>query len=179
MMPTKFGLSFTARFLNQAGALVNIYKDGSVLITHGGTEMGQGLHTKMVQVTAQALGIPISKVHLSETQTATVPNTSATAASVSSDLNGMALLDACEKLNTRLEAYRQPGLTWEEIISQGKGRFEVLRYIISADTYQKHISTASAYLPPDSTEPQILTMIGRPMKGGCTITLRTVPVVQK
>ncbi|TPX59849.1 hypothetical protein SpCBS45565_g07639 [Spizellomyces sp. 'palustris'] len=120
LMPTKFGLAFTARFLNQAGALVHIYTDGSVLISHGGTEMGQGLHTKMVQVAAQALGVPVSKVHLSETQTSTVPNTSATAASVSSDLNGMAILDACEKLNTRLQPYRdiRPALTWEEIISK-------------------------------------------------------------
>ncbi|KAI8999995.1 Molybdopterin-binding domain of aldehyde dehydrogenase-domain-containing protein [Gaertneriomyces semiglobifer] len=120
LMPTKFGLAFTARWLNQAGALVHVYTDGSVLITHGGTEMGQGLHTKMVQVAAQALGIPISKVHLSETQTATVPNTSATAASVSSDLNGMAVLDACTKIRERLQPYEkiEPPLTWEQMIQK-------------------------------------------------------------
>ncbi|KAK3741267.1 hypothetical protein QZH41_002952 [Actinostola sp. cb2023] len=91
VVPTKFGIAFTALFLNQAGALVHVYTDGSVLITHGGTEMGQGLHTKMVQVASRALGIPASKIHLSETSTNTVPNTSPTAASASSDLNGMAV----------------------------------------------------------------------------------------
>ncbi|KAJ3223049.1 hypothetical protein HK099_001576 [Clydaea vesicula] len=118
-IPTKFGLSFTARFLNQASALVHVYTDGSVLISHGGTEMGQGLHTKMVQVAAQALGIPISKVHLSETNTNMVANTSATAASVSSDLNGMAILDACEQINERLKPFKngKEDQTWEELIS--------------------------------------------------------------
>lgn len=115
-MPTKFGLSFTARFLNQAAALVHIYTDGSVLVSHGGTEMGQGLHTKMLQVTAEALGIPLGKVHLSETNTNMVANTSATAASVSSDLNGAAIIDACNQLNCRLKPYRLPGKTWESVI---------------------------------------------------------------
>nr|XP_014339826.1 PREDICTED: xanthine dehydrogenase/oxidase-like [Latimeria chalumnae] len=91
ILPTKFGISFTAFFLNQAGALVHIYTDGSVLLTHGGTEMGQGLHTKMAQVASRSLGISISKIHISETSTNTVPNTSPTAASASSDLNGMAV----------------------------------------------------------------------------------------
>ncbi|KAJ3287637.1 hypothetical protein HK104_008503 [Borealophlyctis nickersoniae] len=119
VIPTKFGLSFTARWLNQAGALVHIYTDGSVLVTHGGTEMGQGLHTKMVQVTAHALGVPLSYVHLSETSTDKVPNTSATAASVSSDLNGMAILDACNQINERLKPFRErePKMTWQEIIA--------------------------------------------------------------
>ncbi|KAI8588865.1 molybdopterin binding aldehyde oxidase/xanthine dehydrogenase [Geranomyces variabilis] len=118
LMPTKFGLAFTARFLNQAGALVHVYgTDGSVLLTTGGTEMGQGLATKMVQVCAHALRIPVTKVHFSETQTSTVPNSSATAASVSSDLNGMAVLDACEKLNERLDPYRANGKSWEEAVN--------------------------------------------------------------
>ncbi|KAJ3065963.1 hypothetical protein HK102_007769 [Quaeritorhiza haematococci] len=78
--------------------------------------MGQGLHTKMIQVASQALGIPPSRVHLSETSTTTVPNTSATAASVSSDLNGMAVKDACDKLMARLEPYRYPGRTWEQVV---------------------------------------------------------------
>lgn len=118
MLLCRFGIAFTARFLNQAGALVHIYTDGSVLLTHGGTEMGQGLHTKMVQVCAHTLDIPLEKVHLSETSTATVPNTSPTAASASSDLNGMAVLNACETLKKRLEPYRtkMKGSSWEEII---------------------------------------------------------------
>ncbi|RXN20664.1 xanthine dehydrogenase oxidase [Labeo rohita] len=91
IIPTKFGISFTAVFLNQAGALVLVYSDGSVLLTHGGTEMGQGLHTKMIQVASKTLGIPCSKIHITETSTNTVPNTSPTAASASSDLNGMAI----------------------------------------------------------------------------------------
>jgi len=91
-IPTKFGISYTALFLNQAGALVHIYKDGSVLVSHGGTEMGQGLHTKMLQVASRALNIPISNIFISETSTDKVPNTSSTAASVGSDLNGMAVL---------------------------------------------------------------------------------------
>ncbi|KAG9467884.1 hypothetical protein GDO78_014101 [Eleutherodactylus coqui] len=91
VIPTKFGISYTLFFLNQAGALVHVYTDGSVLLTHGGTEMGQGLHTKMIQVASKALGIPTSKIHISETSTNTVPNASPTAASVSSDLNGMAI----------------------------------------------------------------------------------------
>jgi xanthine dehydrogenase/oxidase len=115
-MPTKFGLAFTARFLNQASAMVHIYTDGSVLVSHGGTEMGQGLHTKMVQVTAHALGISLEKVHLSETNTSVVANTSATAASVSSDMNGMAILDACHALNTRLAPFRSPDKTWESTV---------------------------------------------------------------
>ncbi|XP_035533646.1 xanthine dehydrogenase/oxidase isoform X1 [Morone saxatilis] len=116
IVPTKFGISFTAVFLNQAGALAHIYTDGSVLLTHGGTEMGQGLHTKMVQVASRVLGIPCSKIHISETSTNTVPNTSPTAASASSDLNGAAVQNACETLMKRLELYKtnNPKGTWED-----------------------------------------------------------------
>lgn len=98
----KFGISFNLTAFNQAGALVLIYKDGSVLITHGGTEMGQGLHTKMLQVAATALGIPLNKVRLAPTRTDKVPNTSATAASSGADLNGAAVKNACEQLTERL-----------------------------------------------------------------------------
>jgi xanthine dehydrogenase/oxidase len=107
MIPTKFGISFTAIFLNQAGALVHIYHDGSILLSHGGTEMGQGLHTKMCMVAAQELGVPLEAVHISETKTDSVANTSSTAASASSDLNGMAVKNACEQLNERLKPYRE------------------------------------------------------------------------
>ncbi|KAJ8045585.1 Xanthine dehydrogenase/oxidase [Holothuria leucospilota] len=104
--PTKFGISFTTKFLNQAGALVHIYTDGSVLVTHGGIEMGQGLHTKIIQVASRALGIPKERVHISETSTDKVPNTSPTAASTGSDLNGMAVQNACHTLLQRLEKYK-------------------------------------------------------------------------
>ncbi|KAL7272380.1 hypothetical protein RUND412_004817 [Rhizina undulata] len=118
LIPTKFGISFTALFLNQAGALVHIYHDGSVLVAHGGTEMGQGLHTKMAMVAAQALGIPLEDVHISETATNTVANASATAASASSDLNGYAIFDACSQINERLKPYREkfgPKATMKEL----------------------------------------------------------------
>ncbi|MGF6883582.1 xanthine dehydrogenase large subunit [Nocardia sp. GAS34] len=98
----KFGISFNLTAFNQGGALVLIYKDGSVLINHGGTEMGQGLHTKMLQVAATTLGIPLHKVRLAPTRTDKVPNTSATAASSGADLNGAAIKNACEQLRERL-----------------------------------------------------------------------------
>ncbi|XIE77722.1 xanthine dehydrogenase molybdopterin binding subunit [Streptomyces sp. SBR177] len=98
----KFGISFNLTAFNQGGALVLIYKDGSVLINHGGTEMGQGLHTKMLQVAATALGVPLHKVRLAPTRTDKVPNTSATAASAGADLNGAAVKNACEQLKERL-----------------------------------------------------------------------------
>lgn len=107
IIPTKFGISFTALFLNQAGALVHIYHDGSVLVAHGGTEMGQGLHTKMTMIAAEALGVSLSDVFVSETATNTVANTSSTAASASSDLNGYAIVHACAQLNERLRPYRE------------------------------------------------------------------------
>ncbi|KAK7085090.1 hypothetical protein SK128_008316 [Halocaridina rubra] len=115
VIPVKFGISFTAHFLNQAGALVLVYTDGSVLLSHGGTEMGQGLHTKMIQVAARTLKISADQIHISETATDKVPNTSPTAASASSDLNGMAVLNACEKILRRLKPYisKDPDGSWE------------------------------------------------------------------
>ncbi|MCM3660629.1 xanthine dehydrogenase molybdopterin binding subunit [Georgenia satyanarayanai] len=100
--PVKFGISFNLTAFNQAGALVHVYKDGSVLINHGGTEMGQGLHTKMRQVAATALGVPLSSVRLAPTRTDKVPNTSATAASSGADLNGAAVRNACDQIHDRL-----------------------------------------------------------------------------
>jgi xanthine dehydrogenase large subunit len=102
MTPVKFGISFTTAFYNQAGALVLVYKDGSVQVNHGGTEMGQGLHTKIQQIAAEALGVPLAAVRVMPTRTDKVPNTSATAASSGSDLNGAAVRVACEMLRGRL-----------------------------------------------------------------------------
>ena len=102
--PVKFGISFNFTAFNQAGALVHVYRDGSVLINHGGTEMGQGLHTKMRQLAAAALGLPLGTVRLAPTRTDKVPNTSATAASSGTDLNGGAVKDACEQIRSRLVA---------------------------------------------------------------------------
>jgi len=100
--PVKFGISFTTSHFNQAGALVLIYADGSVQVNHGGTEMGQGLHTKIQQIAADALGLPQSGIRIMPTQTDKVPNTSATAASSGSDLNGAAVKNACDALRERL-----------------------------------------------------------------------------
>ncbi len=102
MTPVKFGISFTAAFFNQAGALVLIYRDGSVQVNHGGTEMGQGLFTKIQQIAADSLGVTLDRVRLMPTRTDKVPNTSATAASAGTDLNGAAVLDACAQLRERL-----------------------------------------------------------------------------
>ena len=102
LTPVKFGISFTNTPLNQAGALVLIYQDGSVQLNHGGTEMGQGLHTKMLQVAATTLGVGLEHFRMMPTATDKVPNTSATAASSGSDLNGQAVKNACDTLRNRL-----------------------------------------------------------------------------
>jgi xanthine dehydrogenase/oxidase len=120
MVPTKFGIAFGVRHLNQAGALVHIYTDGSVMITHGGVEMGQGLHTKVCQVAAEAFGIELNQVSVAYTSTMTVANSSPTAASASSDLYGMAVLDACQQIIRRLEGLKKshPELTFEELVGK-------------------------------------------------------------
>ena len=100
--PVKFGISFTLSHYNQAGALVHIYQDGSVQVNHGGTEMGQGLHTKILGVTMRELGLPAASVRLMTTSTDKVPNSSATAASSGADLNGAAVAAACTTLRERL-----------------------------------------------------------------------------
>lgn len=102
LTPVKFGISFTATVFNQAGALLHVYTDGTVLINHGGTEMGQGLLTKVAQVVAEELGLPIEAVRVSATDTSKVPNTSATAASASADLNGKAAQAAARTIRERL-----------------------------------------------------------------------------
>lgn len=102
LTPVKFGISFTATWFNQAGSLIHIYSDGSIALNHGGTEMGQGLNTKVAQVVAEAFQCDISRIKITRTTTEKVPNTSATAASSGTDLNGMAALDAAEQIKARL-----------------------------------------------------------------------------
>lgn len=102
MTPVKFGISFTVTHLNQAGALALIYQDGTVQINHGGTEMGQGLHTNVAMIAAQTLGVRLADIRVMTTSTDKVPNTSATAASAGTDLNGAAAKNACETLRGRL-----------------------------------------------------------------------------
>jgi len=104
----KFGISFTATFFNQAGALVLVYRDGSVQVNHGGAEMGQGLHTKIRQIAAEALGVPLDNVRVMSTRTDRIPNTSASAASASTDLNGAAVADACSQIRARLAEVAAP-----------------------------------------------------------------------
>ncbi|XP_038627933.1 xanthine dehydrogenase/oxidase-like [Tachyglossus aculeatus] len=119
IIPNKFGPGYEPSFLNQGGALVHVYTDGSVLLTHGGVEMGQGLYTKMIQVANRVLGIPMSKIYTCETSTRTVPNTSPTAASVSADINGMAIQAACQTILQRLKPFKEknPKGSWEEWVN--------------------------------------------------------------
>ena len=103
--PVKFGISFTTSFLNQAGAQVNIYKDGTVLVNHGGTEMGQGLNTKILKIASAELGINLERIKVNATNTSKIPNTSATAASSGSDINGMAVKNAIDSIKSRLSEF--------------------------------------------------------------------------
>ena len=105
LTPVKFGISFNVAHFNQAGALVHVYTDGTVLVNHGGTEMGQGLHTKVAQVVAHELGLDWESVRVTATDTSKIANTSATAASTGSDLNGKAAQDAARQIRERLAQF--------------------------------------------------------------------------
>uniref|UniRef100_A0A672VA96 Aldehyde oxidase 1 n=1 Tax=Strigops habroptila TaxID=2489341 RepID=A0A672VA96_STRHB len=120
IVPLKFPFGLGTRYLSQASALVHIYTDGSVLLTHGGIEMGQGIHTKMIQVASRELNIPMSSIHFCETSTTTVPNACASAGSAGTDVNGMAVKDACQTLLKRLQPIinKNPKGTWNEWIKE-------------------------------------------------------------
>ena len=120
LSPVKFGISFTLTHLNQAGALVHVYQDGSVMVNHGGTEMGQGLFQKVAQVAANVFGVGMDSIKITATDTAKVPNTSATAASSGSDLNGMAVKLACDTIKGRIVRF----LSETSGVSAGDIRFE-------------------------------------------------------
>ena len=141
LTPVKFGISFTLTHLNQAGALVHVYADGSVHLNHGGTEMGQGLFQKVAQVAAHTLGVPMSAVKITATDTAKVPNTSATAASSGSDLNGMAVQAACETLRTRMAEH----LAQKYQAQPAQVRFAEGQVHIGAETLSFAQAAASAY----------------------------------
>ncbi|XP_013367307.1 PREDICTED: aldehyde oxidase 2 isoform X1 [Chinchilla lanigera] len=117
-VPMKFSVGFAATSYHQAAALVHVYTDGSVLVAHGGSELGQGIHTKMLQVASRELRVPMSRLHTQETSTATVPNTVATAASIGADANGKAVQNACQTLLKRLEPIIKKNAegTWEDWI---------------------------------------------------------------
>lgn len=128
LTPVKFGISFTMTAFNQAGALVHIYQDGSIHLNHGGTEMGQGLYTKVAQVVADAFQVDIDVVKITATTTGKVPNTSATAASSGTDLNGMAAYDAARQIKERLVAFAAE--KWD--VAAGDVRFMPNRVAIGA-----------------------------------------------
>ncbi|KAL1021809.1 hypothetical protein UPYG_G00018350 [Umbra pygmaea] len=117
-VPIKFGVGFSKGFYNQGAALVNIYKDGSVLVTHGGTEMGQGINTKAVQIASRILKVPMTSIHIKETCTGNVPNAAPSAASFGTDAVGMAVKNACEELMRRLKPVMEnhPDHTWSQWI---------------------------------------------------------------
>jgi xanthine dehydrogenase large subunit len=139
LTPVKFGIAFNVTHFNQAGALVHIYVDGSVLVNHGGTEMGQGINTKVCQVVAHELGIPLSSVRASATDTSKVANTSATAASTGADLNGKAAQDAASTLRKRLVEFaaKSFGVTAEEVILANGTVFAGETVMPFADLVQK------------------------------------------
>jgi xanthine dehydrogenase large subunit len=118
LTPVKFGISFTKTEYNQAGALVHVYTDGSIHLNHGGTEMGQGLYTKVAQVVADEFQVDLDRIKVTATTTAKVPNTSATAASSGSDLNGMAAANAAQQIKARLVdfAAEHYGVTREQVV---------------------------------------------------------------
>ncbi|MCP5533688.1 MAG: xanthine dehydrogenase molybdopterin binding subunit [Akkermansiaceae bacterium] len=155
--PVKFGISFTLKHYNQAGALVLVYADGSVQVNHGGTEMGQGLHTKILGVAMRELGLPKESIRLMHTRTDKVPNTSATAASSGSDLNGMAVADACAQLRARLSplaAEKLGGEISDIVFEDGevRGRDGTMPFSeLAALAYTRRIqlSAAGFYATPD------------------------------
>ncbi|SDE78642.1 xanthine dehydrogenase, molybdenum binding subunit apoprotein [Salipiger thiooxidans] len=157
LTPVKFGISFTATHYNQAGALIHVYSDGSVHLNHGGTEMGQGLNTKVAQVVADAFQIDFERIKITRTTTEKVPNTSATAASSGSDLNGMAALDAAEQIKTRLVAFAAGhwGVRPEEVrfvpghVQVGAQLLSWEQVIKAAYMARVHLSAAGFYKTPD------------------------------
>ncbi|KAK7136892.1 hypothetical protein R3I93_017071 [Phoxinus phoxinus] len=118
IVPLKFGIGFSKGFYNQGAALVNIYKDGSVLISHGGTEMGQGINTKAIQIASRILKVPMSSIHIKETCTGNVPNAAPSAASFGTDAVGMAVKNGCEELMRRLEPLikKHTQYTWQQLV---------------------------------------------------------------
>lgn len=149
LTPVKFGISFTLTWLNQAGALVHVYQDGSVILNHGGTEMGQGLFQKVAQVTADVFGIDAAQVKITATDTAKVPNTSATAASSGSDLNGMAARAAAMTVRDRMAAHlaaRHQADPAEVVFADGRVTVKGAGYSfaeVAASAYQARVSLSS------------------------------------
>lgn len=170
LTPVKFGIAFTATHLNQAGALLHVYTDGTLLLNHAGTEMGQGLHTKVAQVVAEELQVPLASIRCSATDTSKVPNTSATAASSSSDLNGKAAQAAARTIKQRLVDFAagKYAVAPAEVvlvdghIRIGKQRTLTFRELVSEAHHARvSLSTTGFYATPKiGYDPKTLT--GRP-----------------
>ena len=169
--PVKFGISFTISHLNQAGAHVLIYQDGSVQVNHGGTEMGQGLHTKMLTVAARELGLPFDRIRVMATRTDQVPNTSPTAASSGSDLNGQAVRAACVTLRERMASgrggtpRRTAGRRRAQIVFAAGKVFHPDRPARTLDFAEVALRS---YLARVSSPPRVIT----PRRASSTITTR-------
>lgn len=156
LTPVKFGISFTATWYNQAGALVHVYNDGSIHLNHGGTEMGQGLNTKVAQVLAEEFQVDLDHVKITATSTGKVPNTSATAASSGSDLNGMAAANAAEQIKTRLIAFAAEhyGVPEEQVVFEpntvrvGNQRIAFPEFVNQAYMARVQLSAAGFYKTP-------------------------------
>jgi xanthine dehydrogenase large subunit len=156
LTPVKFGISFTAQHYNQAGALVHVYSDGSIHLNHGGTEMGQGLFTKVAQVVAEEFQVPLEMIKITATTTAKVPNTSATAASSGSDLNGMAAQNAAQQIKARLGEFaaRLFGCNADEVhyadgrVSAGSYEGDFADFVKKAYFARVQLSAAGFYATP-------------------------------
>jgi xanthine dehydrogenase large subunit len=172
--PVKFGIAFNFTAYNQAGALVMIYKDGSVFINHGGTEMGQGLHTKMLQIAATTLGVSLETVRLAPTRTDKVPNTSATAASSGTDLNGGAIKNACDQIKARLAiiAAGRLGVHPDDLCFSSNNVFpigypqkSIAFSEIVLEAYYKRVSlTATGFFRTEGLHWDRVAMFGQPFK---------------
>ena len=169
LTPVKFGISFNALLFNQAGALVHVYTDGTVLVNHGGTEMGQGLFTKVAQIVAREFGLPLHRVRASATDTSKVPNTSATAASAGSDLNGKAAQAAAATIRERLVAHAcaRHGVRPEEVVFESAkvriGALQIDFETLVRDAYAARISlSATGYYRTPKIHFDAATQTGRP-----------------
>lgn len=157
LTPVKFGIAFTATMWNRAGALVNVYTDGTVLLNHGGTEMGQGLFTKVAQIVAREFGLPLEAVQVSTTDTSKVPNTSASAASSSTDLNGKAAQAAAQTIRERLAQFAAEtyGVDISEVrfvnghVFAGERRFTFAEFVQQANAARISLSSTGYYRTPN------------------------------
>src|SRR5262249_47336351 len=168
-MPIKFGISFNRPALNQAGALVHVYVDGSVVLNHGGTEMGQGLFVKVAQVVAETFAIDLEHIRVSATSTGKVPNTSPTAASSGSDLNGMAALNAAEQIKSRMTevAAEHFGMPAGEIVFAANRIYAGNRSLsfpeLAALSWEKRVSlSATGYYRTPKIHWDFASSTGRP-----------------